>query len=611
MLRRRRLGEPSLETARPILRGGGGSAGGGLIGGLQRGRRLAATLSTIALVGALAPSGASAQPADGASPVLAVALRSSLADMGAATLLVAADRADAVLPIDAPDMTGVAAIDLVNEHGASGFVLVGGTAAISPDVEAELSALVPRATTSRVWGEDREATAAAVARLVLKSHSDPRGAVLALANGWSPADAAAAAAAVAGGAVDAVLWTSADALGEDATAVLKEFHVRQVLVVGGPAALSEQVASAAGTAAGPGARILRVDGATRTGTALMVARLATAGRISAAVIADGWDLPATAQAAALAAAAPDAAVLFSEPGGSLGDAAAAFLAGSAPERIWVLSNNEATLDELARSAKDAAPAARIARVNNLAGATAAAIEASRHEDDQTGADSGSNGGSSGGGNGSGGGGPQPPPTTAPPVEPQPPPTTPPPVEAPSAPSGVAASLAGHGSIRLTWDAHPEASSLTNIRIGWAATAPDTGAGTLVVSPTATGHTVGDLTGGVTYALTVTAVRSGRSATADAVQLMACAQPGPPTSPSATVSGTSVTVTWNAPAGRNCPVTGYVIERSHSGILHSDTVTGTRQLVVTGLAAGGHNFGIATLNPLGRSVNRAFTFATVS
>ena len=549
------------------------------------------------LVGGLVPSGAGAQSSADA-PVFAVALGSSLADVGAATLLVAAGEADAVLLVDAPEVAGAAAVGLVRSHGASGFVLVGGPAAISAAVEAELKGLAPRAAVSRVWGADREATAAAVARQVLRGFSDPRGAVVALANGWSPADAAAASAAVAAGGVDAVLWTAGDSLSAHAAAVLREFKVRRVLVIGGPAALSEPVATAAGTAAG--ATVRRVGGATRTGTAVMAAQVATAGRISAAVVADGWDLQAVSQAAGLAAAVPDAVVLFAEPGGTLGDTAAQFLADSRPARVWVLSSDPEVRDELARSAREALPSTMLTRIDSAAAATATAIEASHRPDPRTGSSSGSGGGG-GSGSGSGGGGPQ---VTTPPA-------------APARPTGVTARLTGSGSITVSWDAHPQASSLTAIRVSWGATGPDAGhdlGGQADLRPTLTSETFTGLNGGVAYRFEVIARGPGGDTSAAPVQLTACVTPGAPANPAATADGSTVTLSWDAPAGRNCAVTRYEIERSNSGTIVSHNVDGNAdplQLVIENLADDDYNFGIRTVNALGRSTQRAFAAATVS
>ena len=521
--------------------------------------------------------------------MFAVALGSSLADVGAATLLVAAGEADAVLMVDAPDMTGATALGLVREHGASGFILVGGPAAISASVEAELKRLAPGAAVSRVWGADREATAAEVARRVLVSHTDARGAVVALANGWSPADAAAAAAAVAAGAVDAVLWTSAEALSDHAAAVLREFRVRRVLVIGGPVAVSEPVATAAGAAAG--APVRRVGGATRTGTAVQVARMATAGRASAVVIADGWDLEAAVQAAALAAAATDAVVLFSEPGGALGDDAAAFLADSRAGRVFVLSGDRTVRDRLAAGVRQALPQVRVTHVDGPAAATEAAIEAARARDSQPGGSGGSGGegvggGSGGGGSGGvgGGGGTQPPPTTAPrTTEPQ---------GAVTAPTGVQVRRESTGQIVLSWDAHPQASSLTGIEM---LQSHSDGTRTLRLLPannTSVVFTSGVLDAGVTYSFTVTAIRgSDRASAAVVTHTVSCPPPDSPTGLSLTLgAGNTLTVTWNAPAGQSCPVDSYTVEHrltSSSGAYIVTTVAGdaTHSVELAGLADG--------------------------
>lgn len=485
-------------TATPVLRGGGGSGRNGLAGVRQQGRRWAAALLSILLMGAVAPPGAGAQSDGTDAPVFAVALGSSLADVGAATLLVAAGQADAVLMVDTPDMAGATATSLVGKHGASAFVLVGGSAALGSEIETDLAALAPGAAMSRLWGAGREATAAEVARQVLDVCPDPRGAVVALANGWSAADAAAAAAAVATGSVDVVLWTSAGKLGDAATEALKEFSVRRVLVVGGPAALSEQIVDTASAAAGPTAQIRRVGGADRADTAVMVARVATAGRAAAAVIADGWDLHAAAQAAALAAAASDAVVLFSSPGGTLGDAAAQFLADSKPERIWALSSDEVTRDALAQNAEQAASEARVNKIDSPAAATAAAIQVSRQQDSQAGGciDAGDSAGvgssGSGGGSTSGGDGGT---RARNPIPPN--------------PTGVDASPQGPNTVLVTWDRYPTGHSVIELTVAWnPAVHPPTGmVTTAFVGLSDTQYTVTGLTPGVEYQFTVFARNS--------------------------------------------------------------------------------------------------------
>ena len=439
-------------------------------------RRVGGVLAALAVTTGLALVPAGAQSSEG-EPVFAVALRSSLADVGTATLLVAADQADAVLTVDAPDAAGAAAVGLVTEHGASGLVLVGGPAAVGAAVEADLAGAAPQAAVSRVWGADREATAAAVARRVLMSQTDRRSAVVALANGWSPADAAAAAAAVAAGAADAVLWTSPEALGDAAAGVLKDFEVGLVLVVGGPAALSDDIAAAAGAAAV--ATVQRVGGATRADTAESLARTATAGHATAVAVADGWDLHAASTAAALAAAGDRTVVLFAEPDGTLGDAAARFLAGSLPEHVWVLGNDEAARAALADNAKQAAPLAQIVLIDSPAAATQAAIEASRQlsqaDDDST-------------GNG-------------------PTPTTQGPAIDPPSLTGVTATPQGPSTVLLSWDPYPTGHSVTQLTIVWYPTsdpAATTSAGGAVVVLPATSHAVTGLIPGTRYQFNILA-----------------------------------------------------------------------------------------------------------
>lgn len=553
---------------------------------------------------AVVPAGAQSSEAD--APVFAVALGSSFVDVGAATLLVAAGQADAVLPVERPDAVGATAEKLIARHGAQRFVVVGGTAAVSSATQAELAALAPSARVSRLWGADRAATAAAVSRSALESRSAQDAAVVAVANGRSPADVAAAAAAVAAGAADAVLWSSAGALGDAAADVLRSFDTPRVLLIGGTAALSEQVAADAAAAAGPGAQIQRVGGATRADTAVMLARVATAGRASTAVIADGWDLSAVVTAGALAAATPGAVVLFADAGGTLGSAAARFVSDSAPQQVLAVSAHRDVRDELARSAKLAAPRAQVVEIADLQAAVDAAVRASRQPDT-----SGGGGGSTGGGADRGATGPgdstpttQPPPTTDPYVAPAPPPT------------GVIATAQGHDTVVLNWDPYPADRSASELRIWWSASSSrDRDSTTLVqLDVTATSYTVTGLSPGTSYRFQVGAYSSADYVPVAELVVTTCGRAGEVTSLAATSSGTTVTVTWRAPTTKHCTLTGFDVEHRLTAVdPGSYTVTrvdaSTLSHQITGLANGTWGIRVKAVNEVGDG-GYAYTQVTV-
>lgn len=143
------------------------------------------------------------------------------------------------------------------------FVVLGGTAAVSPRVVEQLRAGLPGRTITRIHGADRFATAAAVARVVAPSGSDR----VLLARGDNPADATAAAALATRDGLP-VLLTASDRLSGPAATWLRQSRATKVVLLGGTAALSPRVARDVQALARP----VRVAGATRTSTAVAIAR---------------------------------------------------------------------------------------------------------------------------------------------------------------------------------------------------------------------------------------------------------------------------------------------------------------------------------------------------
>ena len=247
--------------------------------------------------------------------VLVVALGTSLPDVGTAASLVAASEGDAVVLAEAVDELGPGAASIIADQQPDRIVVVGGGAAIGPDVENELRALAAGVDIDRLAGNDRIHTAALAAARALPGSGSV---TVVLANGWSLPDVGAAASAVASGAADAVLYSSRDALGEPTRQVLAGHRPVRMLVAGGPAAVSQDVLTSATGSAGV-VLTERLGGTTRVETAALVAQHALDGGATTAVIANGWSLPDVGIAAGLAAALPDSVVLYTEPN-SLGAA---------------------------------------------------------------------------------------------------------------------------------------------------------------------------------------------------------------------------------------------------------------------------------------------------
>lgn len=143
------------------------------------------------------------------------------------------------------------------DPGATVYLL-GGTGAVSSGVEREVAGLglVPR----RLAGPSRVETSVVVAEEILARHGDSGEVLIARADDWPDA--------VTGGAYAAathspVLLTGRDGLHPEVGRYLGQRQPARRWALGGPAALPDQVVSAAGAE--------RVHGADRTGTAVAVA----------------------------------------------------------------------------------------------------------------------------------------------------------------------------------------------------------------------------------------------------------------------------------------------------------------------------------------------------
>lgn len=189
--------------------------------------------------------------------------------------------------------------------GVARVLLVGGTAVLAPAVETDLAAALPAATVQRLAGVSRFDTAAAVSQRLTGEATAP---VVYLTSGTDFPDALAASPAAAADSAP-LLLTEPDRLPTATRAELARLQPQEVVVVGGPAAVSlaveEQVADLTG------AQRTRLDGTSRYDTAAVVA---------AALVADadgsqpgGVALVATGEAFADALAAGAAATTVRSP----------------------------------------------------------------------------------------------------------------------------------------------------------------------------------------------------------------------------------------------------------------------------------------------------------
>ena len=201
-----------------------------------------------------------------------------------------------------------------------------------------------------------------------------------VANGWSPSDVGVAAVLAARTDNAVTLYTGADVLPEATAALLGDARPAEVLIVGGTQAVSRDVRTQIRQAS-DGTRTVRITGTDRAATAAAAARRvlgspATAGRVTL-VVANGWSPPDIGAAAALAAAAPRTAVLYTRAD-ALPDASAAVARDYDIARVIVVGGTAAVDDTAAAALSEAAgPDASLTRVTGTDRAATAAAAARR------------------------------------------------------------------------------------------------------------------------------------------------------------------------------------------------------------------------------------------
>ena len=310
----------------------------------------AAVMAAAAMSVAVLPAGAQTS-----GVTLVVANGWSLSDVGTAASLVAAGEGDAVVFAETATL-GDATADVMTVFAPSRVVLVGGTAALTADIEEQISRLVPGVSIERFAGTDRIDTAARAAR---RSLGDATGGTLVLANGWSLSDVGTAASVVASGGADAVLYSGPRSLGDATTDVVTARQPARILLIGGTAALASSIEAELAQAA-PEAGVVRFGGTTRIETAARSAERAFEGGASAAVIANGWSLSDVGVAASYAAARDDTAVLYAQSN-TLTDATLEVLAEHEPFSVVLIGGTEALSSDIESEVSGALPSARLQR----------------------------------------------------------------------------------------------------------------------------------------------------------------------------------------------------------------------------------------------------------
>ncbi|WP_423918595.1 cadherin-like beta sandwich domain-containing protein [Candidatus Poriferisodalis sp.] len=290
-------------------------------------------------------------------------------DVGVASVLAA--RTDgAVVVYTAGDELSAETALLLREASPAEVVIVGGIAAVSRDVRSQIRVASPDSGISRVTGADRADTAAGTARRILGPPAAAGRVTLIVANGWSPPDIGAAAALAARSGRSAVLYVRRDGLPDVSASALRDYDVARVVLIGGPAAISEQVHDAIAAAAGD-ASISRLTGTDRVDTAAQAARRVLGNPASAPegitlVIANGWSPPDIGVAAALAAATDNSAVAYTAPSG-LSTATAMLISQYRPSQVIIIGGSAAVANSVRAAITQAAPPS--ADVRRVTGST--------------------------------------------------------------------------------------------------------------------------------------------------------------------------------------------------------------------------------------------------
>ena len=307
--------------------------------------------------GARAGSSSSGGEFDVGVATVVVANGWSPADVGVASVM-AARTGSAVVTYTAGDELSPETSMLLREVLPAEVIIVGGLAAVSRDVRTQIRAASGDSGITRIAGADRADTAAGAARQILGSPSESGRVTLIVANGWSPPDIGAATALASRSGRSAVLYTQRDRLPEQSAALLRDYRVARVIVIGGTAAISTSVADAIAAATGD-ASISRLTGADRLDTAAQAARRVLGNPAAAPdgttlVIANGWSPPDVGVAAALAAATENAAVAYTAQG-TLPEATAALIRDYRPASIIIIGGRAAVSNDVRTALTSASP----------------------------------------------------------------------------------------------------------------------------------------------------------------------------------------------------------------------------------------------------------------
>ncbi|GAA1422354.1 hypothetical protein GCM10009640_14980 [Agrococcus citreus] len=236
------------------------------------------------------------------------------AQQGGALLLTLSDR----LPADV-------AVEL-RRLNPSTVVVVGGETTISPEVVASVRSNLPRASVTRLAGQDRFATSVAIAR-----HAFPDATEAFVTSGEGFPDALSAAPIAAQRGAPVLLTPTAD-ITATLDGYLRDHELSNVTIVGGTPSVSGAAERAINAAAA--VRADRLSGADRYATNVLAARLGSTEAQSAVILASGENFP---DALAGAAIASDVGPLLLSPRECIADGTLAIMTTEyRPSRVLVL-----------------------------------------------------------------------------------------------------------------------------------------------------------------------------------------------------------------------------------------------------------------------------------
>lgn len=343
-----------------------------LLRAAQRSRAFSAAVAVLAMAAALVVVPASTVNAQTASPTVVVARAGAHPDIGVASVLISSGYADALVLAASSKSLGVESAEVLAGHQPGRVVLVGGTSVLGAKLETDIRQLLSGVEVERLAGVDRFDTAALALELTRRTTSIGSYVV---ANGWSLVDIGSAAAAVAAGIGDAVVYSDRTRLGERAEGLFRRDRPSQVTQGGGTAAIPPAVADEIEALIGSGT-VLRLGGKTRIETSELLAERGLQAGASSIVVSNAWSTEDAGIAAATASGLGQAVVLYSEPG-TLTSAAASLASRHRPETLFFIGGDDAVSESVANRLASRSGGARTIRLSG-ANAVDKAAEAARN-----------------------------------------------------------------------------------------------------------------------------------------------------------------------------------------------------------------------------------------